>query len=116
MRRRSSNFLAAVAFAGLGAGACAHRPPPPDALLIIKVTGPTLSQVYVDDVPMRRDVDGVRVAVRGGEPARITVRAPGHFTAYREVTAPKNGRREVTIALRPDPDEGRPVLPLDLLR
>lgn len=101
---------AAWAAASLVVGACAHVPPPPDALLTLQVR-PAAAQVYVDDQPVGREAGGVRVPVRGGALYRVEVRAAGHFPAYREVVVPPRGQRDLQIALRSDPDSpsGAPV-------
>lgn len=114
LRRTALALAAPVVLGTLILGGCAHAPPPPDALLSLQVTPPT-AQVYVDDQPVHREPGGVRVPVRGGAFYRIEVRAAGHFPAYREVVVPAHGRRDLQIALRPDPDQARPALPTELL-
>jgi len=83
---------------------CRGAPRPlPEGALVLRVEGPA-PLAYVDEQPVTLYPGrATRISVPGGL-RRIEVRAPGHFTAYREAYVPPRGRVELTVPLRPDPD------------
>lgn len=111
MAERAAFLLLVVSWLG-----CRSAPPSrPEGILVLRVEGPA-PLCYVDDVPVTLFPGATRITVPAGQ-RRIEVRAPGHFTAYREVRVPPRGRTELSIRLRPDPDAGpsarsAPSLPL----
>lgn len=94
-----------LAVAGMGMGACAHTPPPPDSSLVVRA--PAASQLFIDDVYAGL-VRPVAFALRSGL-HRVEVRAAGRLPAYREVTLVPGQRATIEVTLRPDLDaQGAP--------
>ncbi len=74
----------------------------PDATLGLRVHQAEAA-VFVDDAIVPVAPGGSRVKLLSGV-HRIEVRAPGCFTAYREISVPAGETREIDLPLRPDPD------------
>lgn len=93
----------------LGSGcrsAPAARPAPPAGLLVLVVSPPG-GLLLLDDRPILARPDATRLSLEVPAGAhRVELRAPGYFTAYRDVTVPPRalGEQRLDVALRPDPD------------
>ena len=97
----------AILFLGFFAG-CHGVERRPDATLALRVHQ-AQAAVYVDDAVVQVAPEGSKLKLFAGF-HRIEVRAPGCFTAYREVSVPPGETREVDLALKADPDaEGEPA-------
>lgn len=108
MSRRTRHLALAglVGFAGfVGAAGCRSTPAArPTGTLLLSVA-PAGVTILLDDRPLpARSGDALlRVAVTSGA-HRIELRAPGYFTAYRDVAVAAAGEQRLSVVLRPDPD------------
>jgi hypothetical protein len=90
---------------GLGLGGCRSAPAArPTGTLLLSVT-PAGTTLLLDDrpLPARSGEALLRVAMAPG-PHRLELRAPGYFTAYRDVAVVAATEQRLSVALRPDPD------------
>jgi hypothetical protein len=88
----------------LAAGCKSAPPARPSGILWLNLSPPSAT-VIVDEQPVAAQPGAVtlRISLRPG-PHRLMLRAPGHFTAYRDLDIVSAGERHLDVALRPDPD------------
>jgi hypothetical protein len=107
MTRTPRHALALFLLGLIGCLGCKSAPTQkPSGILWLNLSPPSAT-VIVDEQPVvaRPGAVTLRISLRPG-PHRLMLRAPGHFTAYRDVdivSAP-GGDRHLDVALRPDPD------------
>lgn len=103
---RRALFLGALALGlGLAQPGCRTAPTTrPQGTLLLSVS-PAGVTILLNDrpLPTRSSEALLRLAVGAG-PHRLELRAPGYFTAYRDVTITAAAEQRLSVTLRPDPD------------
>jgi hypothetical protein len=105
MSRRTCRLALAGLLGVVGAVGCRSTPAArPTGTLLLSVA-PAGVTILLDDRPLpARSGDALlRVAVTSGA-HRIELRAPGYFTAYRDVAVTAASEQRLSVVLRPDPD------------
>lgn len=94
-----------LALALLLVAGCKSAPPAKPAGVLWLNLKPPSATVLLDEQPVvaRPGAVTLRIAVRPGA-HRLELRAPGHFTAYRDLDIASAGEVRIDLALRPDPD------------
>lgn len=99
-----SGLIGLAGFVGLSAGCRSTPAARPTGTLLLSVA-PAGVTILLDDRPLpARSGDALlRVAVTSGA-HRLELRAPGYFTAYRDVAVAAASEQRLSVMLRPDPD------------
>ena len=95
-----ASLVSALVMTTATISSCAHAPPPPDAVLVVRA--PRGSQLLIDDVCAGLAL-GEPTPIQSGS-HRVEVRAEGRLCAYRDLAVLPGQRATLEVTLRPDLD------------